>query len=39
MRDQNLISGSCAPGYERVRDLFAKNFAEHDDVGAAVAAG
>lgn len=28
------ISGSCAPGWEGVRDAFALNFAERDEVGA-----
>lgn len=31
------IGGSVASGYEAVRDAFANNFAEHGDVGAAVA--
>ena len=30
------IQGHCAPGFERVRDAFAKNFAEHGEVGASV---
>jgi CubicO group peptidase (beta-lactamase class C family) len=37
VNDQTPISGTCAPRYQRVRDLFRTNFAEHDDVGAAVA--
>jgi CubicO group peptidase (beta-lactamase class C family) len=31
------IHGSCAPGYEPVRDAFAANFAERDEIGASVA--
>lgn len=31
------IGGTVAPGFEAVRDAFAKNFAEHGEVGAAVA--
>jgi len=30
------IGGSCAPGFEAVRDAFAGNFAERGEVGAAV---
>src|SRR3954468_3336851 len=30
------ISGSCAPGFERVRDEFERNFAERCEVGASV---
>lgn len=30
-----MIAGRVAPGFERVRDAFARNFAEHGDVGAA----
>jgi CubicO group peptidase (beta-lactamase class C family) len=32
------IQGSCASGFERVRDAFEQNFALRDEVGAAVAA-
>src|SRR5262245_60006359 len=31
------IHGSCAPGYEQVRDVFETNFRERDEVGASVA--
>ena len=31
------VNGSCAPGFERVRDAFTSNFTDGDDVGAAVA--
>jgi CubicO group peptidase (beta-lactamase class C family) len=31
------VDGSVEPGFEGVRDAFAANFAEHDEVGAAVA--
>jgi CubicO group peptidase (beta-lactamase class C family) len=31
------INGSCAPGFERVRDAFESNFTHRDDIGAAVA--
>jgi CubicO group peptidase (beta-lactamase class C family) len=31
------VQGWCAPGWEGVRDAFARNFAEHGDVGAATA--
>lgn len=30
------IDGRCAPGFEGVREAFARNFAEHGEVGAAV---
>jgi CubicO group peptidase (beta-lactamase class C family) len=30
------IHGLCRPGYERVRDAFARNFEEHGEVGAAL---
>ncbi len=30
------IHGICKPGYERVRDAFARNFEQHDEVGAAL---
>jgi CubicO group peptidase (beta-lactamase class C family) len=32
-----MIHGTVAPGYERVRDAFAANFAERGDTGAGVA--
>jgi CubicO group peptidase (beta-lactamase class C family) len=31
------IEGTSAPGFERVRDAFAGNFADHDELGASVA--
>ena len=31
------IDGSCAPGFEGVRDAFESNFIHRDDIGAAVA--
>jgi CubicO group peptidase (beta-lactamase class C family) len=31
------IHGTCAPGYELVRDAFAANFAERGEIGASVA--
>ena len=31
-----MISGTCAPGFEAVRDEFARNLAERGEVGAAV---
>ena len=31
------IAGTCAPGYEPVRDAFAQNFAQRDEIGASVA--
>lgn len=31
------VSGACAPGYERVKDAFARNFTQNGEVGAAVA--
>ncbi len=39
MNDQSgvAIQGSCAPGYEQVRDVFETNFRERDEVGASVA--
>src|SRR5882672_8433653 len=30
------ISGTCEPAFEAVREEFARNFAERDEVGAAV---
>lgn len=37
MSDQLPLGGSCAKGFESVRDAFVTNFAERDEVGAAVA--
>ena len=39
MNDQSgvTVNGSCAPGFERVRDAFENNFLERDEIGAAVA--
>ncbi|WP_343601004.1 serine hydrolase domain-containing protein [Mycobacterium sp.] len=37
MRDVD-IQGSCAPGFEKVRDAFEQNFALRAEIGAAVAA-
>ena len=34
---RSRVSGSCAPGFERVRDAFEGNFTDRDEVGAAVA--
>ena len=31
------VEGSCAAGFERVRDAFAENFAQGGEVGATVA--
>ncbi len=31
------IDGSCAPGFDKVRDAFISNFTDRDDIGAAVA--
>ena len=31
------VNGSCAPGFECVRDAFENNFLERDEIGAAVA--
>ena len=31
------INGTCAPGYEPVRQAFADNFAQRDEIGASVA--
>jgi CubicO group peptidase (beta-lactamase class C family) len=33
-----IVDGSCAPGFENVRDAFERNFTERDEIGAAVAA-
>ncbi|MEX0684155.1 MAG: serine hydrolase domain-containing protein [Dehalococcoidia bacterium] len=30
------IHGICQPGYERIRDAFARNFEEHGEIGAAL---
>ncbi|MGK2882251.1 MAG: serine hydrolase domain-containing protein [Mycobacterium sp.] len=38
MSDEVSIEGLCAPGFERVRDAFEQNFAERNEIGAAVAA-
>lgn len=38
MSDEVTIEGTCAPGFDKVRDAFEQNFAERNDVGAAVAA-
>jgi CubicO group peptidase (beta-lactamase class C family) len=35
--EETVIAGTCAPGYEPVREAFAQNFAERDEVGASVA--
>ena len=35
--DAVVPAGTVAPGYETVRDAFARNFVEHGEVGAAVA--
>ena len=32
------VEGTCAAGFEGVRDAFAENFAQHGEVGATVAA-
>ncbi|MFK4068361.1 serine hydrolase domain-containing protein [Streptomyces sp. NPDC029674] len=32
------VHGTCAPGFERVREEFERNFTERDDLGASVAA-
>ena len=39
MSDQSGVNvdGSCAPGFERVRDAFEQNFIEREEIGAAVA--
>ncbi len=34
---ESEINGTCAAGYEPVRDAFAENFAERDEIGASVA--
>jgi len=38
LSDEFGIEGSCAAGFERVRDAFERNFALRDEVGAAVTA-
>jgi len=38
MRQQTEVSGECAPRFEKLRAVFAENFARHGEVGAAVAA-
>jgi len=35
--EQIQIHGTCAPGFEPVREAFAANFAERDEIGASVA--
>ena len=37
-RSRMQIEGRVAPGYEAVRDAFERNFTDHGDVGASVAA-
>ena len=39
MRDHAdvTINGSCAPGFDKVREAFIRNFTDRDDIGAAVA--
>ena len=32
----DIVNGSCAPGFERVRDAFEHNFLERNEIGAAV---
>ncbi|HET8621730.1 MAG TPA: hypothetical protein VFM27_22370, partial [Acidimicrobiales bacterium] len=34
MHGSVVIEGTVAPGFEGVRDAFARNFAEHGEVGA-----
>jgi CubicO group peptidase (beta-lactamase class C family) len=34
---ETTIQGTCAPGYEPVRDAFAENFTQRDEIGASVA--
>jgi CubicO group peptidase (beta-lactamase class C family) len=34
---ETQIHGTCAPGYEPVREAFTANFAERDEIGASVA--
>jgi CubicO group peptidase (beta-lactamase class C family) len=34
---QTEIHGACAPAFEPVRDAFARNLAERDEIGASVA--
>ena len=36
-RPEALINGSCAPGFDKVRDAFRQNFTERGEIGAAVA--
>ena len=36
MTDPTPIAGRCDAGFARVRDAFLRNFAEHEEVGAAV---
>src|SRR5262245_20882305 len=37
MTDTPAIPGTCDPRFDRVRDVFAQNFRERDEVGAAMA--
>jgi CubicO group peptidase (beta-lactamase class C family) len=37
MGDSPTIHGTCDPRFERVREIFAENFRERDEIGAAVA--
>jgi hypothetical protein len=34
---ETQIHGTCAPGYESVREAFAANFADRGEIGASVA--
>jgi CubicO group peptidase (beta-lactamase class C family) len=36
-RPRVTVNGSCAPAFERVKDTFATNFQERNEIGAAVA--
>jgi len=36
--DESMIQGMVAPGFEKVKEEFIRNFKERDDIGAAVAA-
>jgi CubicO group peptidase (beta-lactamase class C family) len=37
LSDNIPVGGTCAPGFQAVRDAFLTNFTDHDEVGAAVA--
>jgi CubicO group peptidase (beta-lactamase class C family) len=37
LSDNTPVGGTCAPGFQAVRDAFLTNFTDHDEVGAAVA--